>query len=914
MNFFTAKARSDKEETTKTQRHEGNAFAVLCVFAPLWLRPRTQRLRGLFVVFLLLLGLSMLWLGQGRAQTPDVPVLRVAPAQSQPKGDDSGTFVPGVVLVRLAESTARTENPALRLGVEASALTRLEIPGQAGLYRLTVPVGGEETRATSLAARPDVLYAEPDYLFFATETTPSDTTPNDSLYAQYQWNLRHIRANSGWDRTTGSSGVIIAIADTGIDLGHPDLAGKIVGGIDTVNGDFTAQDDNGHGTHVASIAASQSNNARGIAGVDWNARLMPIKVLNGEGSGSSLQVANGITWAADNGAKVLNMSLASSNSSSVVNNAVQYAYARGVLPVAAAGNYFEEGNPTSYPAAYAHVLAVAAVNDSDGHASYSNSGSYVDVAAPGGDPSSSSDSNLRHWIPGAYWGGSGVSYALLSGTSQAAPHVAGLAGLLLALNGAFTPDQLTQLITSSAVDVQAAGWDPFSGYGRIDVAAALAAVPPPATATPTSTPTDTPTATATPTATPTPTITPTPTPTPPPRSRTDVQVNDSSTNRQDFPALAIDSANNLTALWRDRRSGADSLYSAGLAANAIDWGANLLLTGTQQISATDQIGLPGLAATGDGAFAASWHDYQAGNGASAIFVGRMQKGQADWSDPEQVDGDSTPAASQQNPAIALAADGTLVAVWKDARPEARGSVTDLYWSQSSANQSGWSGALPVALSSADQSAPRLAIGGNRLYAVWIEYGAEGARILFSQRDLNSSVWALPTVLVPAVSGGTLATPDIAADGSGNLLVVWQEYRGATTGAKIYSFWRLADAGWSVPQRVDSDDQSAAWQSAPRLATNGREVALVWQDERSGDWDIYVSWAAWPGGEWLPEQRVNQDNGTAEQSSPDVAIDEWGNTTVVWSDARNPVTAPDIYSRFIPAGERFRLFLPAVAGP
>ena len=179
------------------------------------------------------------------------------------------------------QSPSATGDAAQYLGVVDTALAPLDISGQSNLYRLLVPNGDELTTAADLAARPDVLYAEPDYLFFVTETTP-----DDSLYDRYQWNLRHIHANTGWDRTTGSRSVVIGIVDTGVDLGHPDLAEKIVGGIDTVNNDFVAQDDQGHGTHVASIAASLGNNNRGIAGVDWNARIMPVKgtfsILRGE--------------------------------------------------------------------------------------------------------------------------------------------------------------------------------------------------------------------------------------------------------------------------------------------------------------------------------------------------------------------------------------------------------------------------------------------------------------------------------------------------------------------------------------------------------------------------------------------------------------------------------------------------------
>lgn len=439
-------------------------------------RLKNEFRRGLclaLVALLLLLGQSHAQSqAYGQAQTPPGLPAPQLPPQTQSSPD---AIVPGVVLVRLVEGTGRSRDAAQRLGVAEETLAPLSIAGQPELYRLTVADGDEISSAASLAAHPDVLYAEPDYLFHLTETTP-----NDSLYERLQWNLPHIGANTGWDRTTGSASVVIGIVDTGVDLGHPDLSNKIVGGIDTVNDDFVAGDDQGHGTHVASIAAAETNNDRGVAGVDWNARIMPVKVLNAAGSGSGSQLAAGITWAADNGADILNMSLVGGNQSTIVGNAIQYAYEKGVLLIAAAGNSYTTGNPVSYPAAYEHVLGVAAVDDQDGHASYSNSGSYVDVAAPGGDPSSASDDNNRHWIAGAYWRGAGFSYAWLSGTSQAAPHVAGLASLLLSVNPLLTADELAEIITSSAVDVQAPGRDPFSGYGRIDIPAALALVTAPA--------------------------------------------------------------------------------------------------------------------------------------------------------------------------------------------------------------------------------------------------------------------------------------------------------------------------------------------------------------------------------------------------------------------------------------------------
>jgi len=850
-----------------------------------------QRMLQIGIGLFLALAFAALWLGQSRAQTPaEPPILRLLPAQPP---TDAPAFLPGVVLVRLAKNDSRVADAARSLGVDQAALTPLSIPSETGLYRLAVPNGDEKTTAARLAARADVLYAEPDFLFFAAETTP-----NDPHYAPYQWNLRHIRANAGWDRTAGSSSVTIAIADTGVDLGHPDLAGKIVGGIDTINNDGDPQDDQGHGTHVASIAAAQSNNGTGIAGVDWNARIMPVKVLDAQGSGHASGVAMGIVWAADNGADIINLSLSGTNPSTVIANAVQYAHERGTLLVAAAGNLYQQGNPTSYPAAYPNVLAVAAVNDSDGHASYSNSGGYVDVAAPGGDPSGSTDNNSRHWIAGAYWRGTGLAYAWLSGTSQAAPQVAGLAALLLALDPTLTPDQLTQIITSSAVDVQTPGWDIFSGFGRIDVAAALDMVLPPPTATPTNTPTDTPTIT--------PTFTPsaTPTPTPPARSRADVRVNSVATNTQSHPALAIDSADNLAVVWRDRRSGADALYSAGQTADAIQWSANLLLTATQQLSTTDQIGLPGLAAGPGKSFAAVWSDEQPDGGANDILVSGLDWDRSVWDGPVLVRAGLS--ITQSSPAIVTSAAGIRLAVWEETIPPA---PSQMYWSQSTGNDE-WSGALPVAPSANAQRAPRLAVGGDSVYAVWVEQVVGNPWILLARRALTGTTWSPPTLVVAASNGGTVDAPDIAADGNGTLLAVWQEDRGATTGLDVYAVWRFPGGGWNAAQRVGSDP-SGAEQSAPRLATNGREVALVWQDERSDNGDIFVVWALWPGGRWQPEKRVNQDTGSAAQFAPDVALDSRGHTTVVWSDERAFPGDPDIYSRFIPAGERFRLWLPVM---
>ncbi|NOX60903.1 MAG: peptidase S8, partial [Chloroflexi bacterium] len=431
---------------------------------------------------------------------PPAIIPLTANAQTAPE------FVPGRLLVKFAPEASSSDI------LTAYGLQSMGSIGALGVQIVEVEPGQEQNIAADLTARPDVIYAEPDYIRHAS-TSPL-VTPNDTYYAGYQWQLPHIRAEQAWDVTTGSDSIIIAVADSGVDLTHPDLAAKIVAGYDFINNDNDPSDDNGHGTHVASIAAATTNNNNGIAGVSWGAKIMPIKVLDANASGTDSQVANGIVWAVNNGADIINLSLGGPSASSTLESAVNYAYNQGALLVAAAGNDYQGANQPSYPAAYPNVMAVAATNDADGHASYSNSGSYVDIAAPGGDPTGVDDTNPRHWIIGAYWRGSPLNseVAWMAGTSQAAPHVAGVAALLLSIDNTLAPDELRGLITSTAVDVQLPGWDEFSGYGRVDAAAAVNAAV--VQLTPTATPSPTPTVTPTPSVTPTPTVTPTATATP----------------------------------------------------------------------------------------------------------------------------------------------------------------------------------------------------------------------------------------------------------------------------------------------------------------------------------------------------------------------------------------------------------------
>jgi subtilisin family serine protease len=295
----------------------------------------------------------------------------------------------------------------------------------------------------------NVEFAEPNYLYLQNQIG----LPNDLLYReQYQWNLPVIQAEAGWDITKGDEHIIIAVIDTGVDLDHPDLKRRITSGYNVLlNNDFP-DDDNGHGTHVSGIIASETNNQEGLAGITWYNKIMPIKAMGAEGYGTAFDIAKGIFWAVDHGANVINMSLGNYQYSSLLKEAIDYAYNKNVVLIAAAGN--ENTMQPSYPAAYPEVLSVSAVDPTGRRASFSNYGDYIDVSAPGVQ------------IPSTYFN---QQYAALSGTSMASPHVAGLAGLLLSANPDLTNKEVLDIIKNSAFDLGTPGIDIHFGNGLIDV-------------------------------------------------------------------------------------------------------------------------------------------------------------------------------------------------------------------------------------------------------------------------------------------------------------------------------------------------------------------------------------------------------------------------------------------------------------
>lgn len=355
------------------------------------------------------------------------------------------------------------------------------IPG-INVYVMKIAEGStvEETLA-ALKNNPDVLYAGPDYkLRLAAQ-------PNDQLF-RYQYALYNpggtlqipgsptgksradIKATGAWDFAKGDPNLLIAVLDSGIDYTHPDLASKVIStGKDFINDDNDAMDDHWHGTHVAGIIAAATNNTEGIAGVAWDCRLLPGKIISAEGEGDYSDLIEALVWAADYSSGqakvgVINMSVGGDQPDQALRAALEYAFNKGIVLVAAAGNDGVAG--VLYPAAYDEFcLAVAASDYNDEWADFSNSGPEVDVAAPG--------VWVLSTIPVAMTEPGYLPYAFATGTSMAAPHVAGFAALVKASKPWLSPGDIMKLIRYTPDDIETAGRDDYAGYGRINTERAL---------------------------------------------------------------------------------------------------------------------------------------------------------------------------------------------------------------------------------------------------------------------------------------------------------------------------------------------------------------------------------------------------------------------------------------------------------
>ncbi len=388
---------------------------------------------------------------------------------SQPLAEGRGPrdFVPGELLIE-AVPGVHLDVSSLRLGYP---VTEEGVVAPLGIMRLGVPVGREREIARLLRQDPRVEWCDLDYLRNVM------MVPNDQLYHQFQWDLQRIHAEQAWDVTTGSPDVTVAVLDTGVDSSHPDLTGKLVPGYDFLHNNPYPEDDSGHGTHSAGIIGAASNNGIGITGIAWGARIMPIKVLNSSGVGPDSAISKGIIYAADHGAKVINMSFGNPMSSQLLARAIQYAYDKGVVLVAAAGNSANQGDEVIYPAAYNQVLAVGATDEADNVPDFSQHHSYVGISAPGVG------------IVSTFWRGAGYGdYVAASGTSAAAPHVSGVAALVRSVNPELSASQVVKILENTADDLGVPGRDEYYGAGLVDAYRAVMAAKLGTTSYPTATP------------------------------------------------------------------------------------------------------------------------------------------------------------------------------------------------------------------------------------------------------------------------------------------------------------------------------------------------------------------------------------------------------------------------------------------
>lgn len=338
------------------------------------------------------------------------------------------------------------------------------------LFIVDVPRERLAELVRAVAGDPRVSHAEENTLYTASYV------PDDPRYGE-QWNLPMIGAPAAWDHARGK-GVIVAVIDTGIAYQDgprfkavEDLAGAdFVEGYDFVNDRVEALDDHGHGTHVAGTIAQRTGNGRGVAGVAFEATLMPLKVLSAQGSGTAADIADAIYFAADEGARVINMSLGGGGASAVMGDAVAYARKKGVVVVCAAGN--NGRGVVEYPAAYPGAFAVSAVGPSGELASYSSWGKELAIAAPGGDTERGGTKAgvLQNTIDPTRPGATDV-YLAFNGTSMATPHVAGAAALVISA-GVTDADDVERILRASAKDVGGQAWSERYGDGLLDVAAA----------------------------------------------------------------------------------------------------------------------------------------------------------------------------------------------------------------------------------------------------------------------------------------------------------------------------------------------------------------------------------------------------------------------------------------------------------
>ncbi len=426
-----------------------------------------------FLLSILLLCVSSVRAG-AEAAAPPAQTLAGASTSASP-------FVPGEVVIgwqpepgglaRPGQGQLDVDrtSPAWRQAAEGlaarSGLAVLDLAPEYGTARLAVPAGEEMSAVARLSALSWVTHAGLNYIAQAAGY------PNDPRIGE-QWHMRRIGAPAAWDLTFGSYSLAVAVIDSGVDLAHPEFAGRLLPGYDYVNQDYTPSDDNGHGTHVTGLIAAAANNGSGVAGLAANVKILPLKVLDSQGNGTYYNITTAIRRAADSGVQVINLSLGGFSDDLLLQDAINYATGRNIFVAAAAGNCAQVGsgctagaNPIYYPAAYPGVVAVAAADHFDNWADYSGYKYYVALAAPGG----LNGDEVLSTLPGGY--------GLKHGTSMATAQVSAAAALVLTYMPAATHAQVADILKNTADKVgpytYVGGRNDWFGAGRLNVGRAV---------------------------------------------------------------------------------------------------------------------------------------------------------------------------------------------------------------------------------------------------------------------------------------------------------------------------------------------------------------------------------------------------------------------------------------------------------
>ena len=367
-------------------------------------------------------------------------------------GDATGGQ-PGELLVGFHGGVSDSEADRAHQSAGARKIERVR---GLNIDRVTASAASIDATERALARDPRVKFVERN------RRVSPDFAVNDPSFSS-EWHLAMIAAPAAWDLAPGAAGIVVGVVDSGVDGTHPDLASRMVPGYNFYDGNTDSSDVYGHGTWVAGTVAAAGNDGVGVSGVAWQSKIMPVRVSDSTGVAYISAIANGIMWAVDHGARVVNVSFGGMAGSATISNAAQYARSKGAVVVASAGNC----SCVDATAENVYVLSVGATDQNDALASFSSRGNYVDLSAPG--------VSILTTNPGG-------GYVYAQGTSFSSPIVAGVVALMMKANPSLAPVDLVTLVKANADDRGTAGWDSSFGYGRVNayrsVAAAAASAPP----------------------------------------------------------------------------------------------------------------------------------------------------------------------------------------------------------------------------------------------------------------------------------------------------------------------------------------------------------------------------------------------------------------------------------------------------